>query len=113
MALNVILCLKILNTDLVDNCNHSWVSRASTTQRSKHFKKHFDLSFSFHISGIHQADEAEMKLLASAPHSNHVFSVANFDMIPTLQRDLITQICSAVDNQLNVIISGDEGEEMI
>uniref|UniRef100_A0A3P9JN89 Collagen, type XII, alpha 1b n=1 Tax=Oryzias latipes TaxID=8090 RepID=A0A3P9JN89_ORYLA len=60
------------------------------------------------VLGIHQADEAEMKLLASAPHSNHVFSVANFDMIPTLQRDLITQICSAVDNQLNVIISGDE-----
>uniref|UniRef100_A0A8C7Z063 Collagen, type XII, alpha 1b n=1 Tax=Oryzias sinensis TaxID=183150 RepID=A0A8C7Z063_9TELE len=60
------------------------------------------------VLGIHQADEAEMKLLASAPHSKHVFSVANFDMIPTLQRDLITQICSAVDNQLNVIISGDE-----
>uniref|UniRef100_A0A3P9LM25 Collagen, type XII, alpha 1b n=1 Tax=Oryzias latipes TaxID=8090 RepID=A0A3P9LM25_ORYLA len=60
------------------------------------------------VLGIHQADEAEMKLLASAPHSNHVFSVANFDMIPTLQRDLITQICSAVEDQLNVIISGDE-----
>lgn len=65
------------------------------------------------MSGIHQADEAEMKLLASTPHSNHVFSVANFDMIPTVQKDFITQICSAVDDQLNVIISGEEGEEMI
>uniref|UniRef100_A0A3B3DVD7 Collagen, type XII, alpha 1b n=1 Tax=Oryzias melastigma TaxID=30732 RepID=A0A3B3DVD7_ORYME len=60
------------------------------------------------VLGIHQADEAEMKLLASTPHSNHVFSVANFDMIPTVQKDFITQICSAVDDQLNVIISGEE-----
>ncbi|XP_072219016.1 collagen alpha-1(XII) chain isoform X1 [Leuresthes tenuis] len=63
------------------------------------------------VLGIQQADEAEMKLMASTPHRNHVFSVASFDTIKTVQRELISQVCSSVDDQLNSLVSGEEAVE--
>lgn len=62
------------------------------------------------ISGIQQADEAEMKLMASTPHRSHIYNVANFDMIKNVQRELIRQVCAGVDDQLNALVSGEEGE---
>lgn len=60
--------------------------------------------------GIHQADEEEMKMMASTPHRSHVYNVANFNMIKDVQKEFISQVCSGVDDQLNSLVSGEEGE---
>uniref|UniRef100_UPI0037E99097 collagen alpha-1(XII) chain n=1 Tax=Semicossyphus pulcher TaxID=241346 RepID=UPI0037E99097 len=59
------------------------------------------------VLGIQQADAEEMRLMAS-PHRRHVFSVANFDMIKSVQKELIVQVCAGVDDQLNSLVSGEE-----
>lgn len=60
--------------------------------------------------GIQQADEQEMKLMASTPHRSHIYSVANFNSIKNVQKEFITQVCAGVDDQLNSLVSGLEGE---
>ncbi|XP_039980832.1 collagen alpha-1(XII) chain isoform X2 [Xiphias gladius] len=60
------------------------------------------------VLGIQQADEAEMKLMASTPYRSHIYNVANFDMISNVQRELIIQMCTGVDDQLNSLVSGEE-----
>lgn len=51
-----------------------------------------------------------MKAMASTPHATHIFDVANFDLIKNVQREFITQVCAGVDDQLNSLVSGEEGE---
>ncbi|XP_034555947.1 collagen alpha-1(XII) chain [Notolabrus celidotus] len=60
------------------------------------------------VLGIQQADSEEMKLMASTPHRRHIFNVANFDMIKSVQKDFIIQVCAGVDDQLNSLVSGEE-----
>ncbi|XP_013127692.1 collagen alpha-1(XII) chain isoform X2 [Oreochromis niloticus] len=60
------------------------------------------------VLGIQQADEEEMRLMASTPYSSHIHSVATFDMIKNVQKQLITRMCAGVEDQLNVFVSGDE-----
>ncbi|KAM9339586.1 collagen alpha-1(XII) chain [Symphorus nematophorus] len=63
------------------------------------------------VLGIQQADEAEMKLMASTPHRSHVYSVATFNQIKNVQKQLISQVCAAVDDQINSLVSGEEAVE--
>uniref|UniRef100_A0A671W2H9 Collagen alpha-1(XII) chain n=1 Tax=Sparus aurata TaxID=8175 RepID=A0A671W2H9_SPAAU len=58
------------------------------------------------VLGIQQADEQEMKLMASTPHRSHIYSVANFNSIKNVQKEFITQVCAGVDDQLNSLVSG-------
>ncbi|XP_058604797.1 collagen alpha-1(XII) chain isoform X4 [Onychostoma macrolepis] len=60
------------------------------------------------VLGIKGADEDELKEIASAPHSKHIYNVPNFDMISQVQKELITQVCSGVEEQLNLLTSGEE-----
>uniref|UniRef100_A0A667XXT1 Collagen type XII alpha 1 chain n=1 Tax=Myripristis murdjan TaxID=586833 RepID=A0A667XXT1_9TELE len=60
------------------------------------------------VLGIKEADEEEMKLMASTPYRTHVYNVADFDVIKTVQKELITQVCAGVDDQLNSLVSGEE-----
>lgn len=60
-------------------------------------------------SGIKGADEDELKEIASTPHSKHVYNVPNFDMIDQVQKKLISEVCSGVEEQLNILVSGEEG----
>ncbi|XP_051816945.1 collagen alpha-1(XII) chain isoform X4 [Acanthochromis polyacanthus] len=60
------------------------------------------------VLGIQQADENEMKLMASTPYRSHVYSVATFDMIKNVQKELITQVCASVEDQVNSLVSGEE-----
>ncbi|KAJ8392978.1 hypothetical protein AAFF_G00068820 [Aldrovandia affinis] len=60
------------------------------------------------VLGIKGADEEELKQIASAPYSTHVYNVPNFDLIKEVQKQLITQVCSGVDEQLNSLASGEE-----
>lgn len=64
----------------------------------------------FSVLGVQQADEDEMKLMASTPHRSHIYSVANFNVIKNVQKELISQVCAGVDDQLSSIVSGEEGE---
>lgn len=61
-------------------------------------------------TGVQQADEEEMKLVASRPYRTHIFSVATFQDLQNIQEELITRLCAAVDEQLNSLVSGEEGE---
>lgn len=63
----------------------------------------------FMSSGIKGADEDELKEIASRPHGKHVYNVPNFDMINQVQKALITEVCSGVEEQLNSLVSGEEG----
>ncbi|XP_052342073.1 collagen alpha-1(XII) chain-like isoform X1 [Oncorhynchus keta] len=58
--------------------------------------------------GIKGADEDELKEMASPPHNTHVYNVPNFDVIKAVQKKLITQVCSSVEDQLNSLVSGDD-----
>uniref|UniRef100_A0A673M076 Collagen alpha-1(XII) chain n=1 Tax=Sinocyclocheilus rhinocerous TaxID=307959 RepID=A0A673M076_9TELE len=60
------------------------------------------------VLGIKGADEDELKEIASTPHSKHIYNVPNFDMINQVQKELITQVCSGVEEQLNLLASGEE-----
>lgn len=62
------------------------------------------------ILGVGQADEAELKLIASTPYRTHVYSVPTFAALRSVQRELISQVCAAVEDQLNALVSGEEGE---
>lgn len=62
------------------------------------------------VLGIQQADEEEMKLMASTPHRSHIYNVANFNVIKNVQREIISRVCAGVDDQLNSLVSGEEGE---
>nr|XP_023830172.1 collagen alpha-1(XII) chain isoform X5 [Salvelinus alpinus] len=58
--------------------------------------------------GIKGADDEELKQMASTPYRTHVYNVFNFDLIKDVQKELITNVCSGVDDQLNSLISGEE-----
>ncbi|XP_056620126.1 collagen alpha-1(XII) chain isoform X2 [Triplophysa dalaica] len=58
--------------------------------------------------GIKEADEEELKQMSSTPHRTHVYMVPNFDMIKAVEKSLITQVCSSVEDQINSLISGEE-----
>ncbi|XP_053566419.1 collagen alpha-1(XII) chain isoform X2 [Bombina bombina] len=58
--------------------------------------------------GIKAADAKELKQMASLPSLKHVYNVANFDAIVDVQNEIITQVCSGVDEQLSELVSGEE-----
>lgn len=66
--------------------------------------------FTFSHSGIKGADEDELREMASTPHNKHVYNVPNFDMIQEVQKKIIAEVCSGVDEQLNYLVSGEESE---
>lgn len=63
-----------------------------------------------HTLGVQQPDEEEMKSMASTPHRSHVYSVSTYSEMNTVQRELISQVCAGVDDQLNFLASRGEGE---
>ncbi|XP_044022471.1 collagen alpha-1(XII) chain isoform X2 [Siniperca chuatsi] len=60
------------------------------------------------VLGIKGADEDELREIASTPHNKHVYNVPNFDMIQEIQKKIITEVCSGVDEQLSFLVSGEE-----
>ncbi|XP_041420606.1 collagen alpha-1(XII) chain isoform X2 [Xenopus laevis] len=61
--------------------------------------------------GIKAADAKELKQIASLPSLKHVFNVANFDSIVEVQDEIITEVCSGVEEQLSELVSGEEAVE--
>ncbi|CAL8395349.1 unnamed protein product [Arctogadus glacialis] len=60
------------------------------------------------VLGIKEADAEEMTLMASTPHSTHVYSVVDFEQIKRVHKALVTQVCASVDDQLSSLVSGEE-----
>ncbi|KAM8833742.1 collagen alpha-1(XII) chain isoform 2-T2 [Synchiropus picturatus] len=60
------------------------------------------------VLGIKGADEDELREMASRPHNKHVYNVPNFDLIQEVQRKIIMEVCSGVDDQLTSLVSGEE-----
>ncbi|XP_038127547.1 collagen alpha-1(XII) chain isoform X1 [Cyprinodon tularosa] len=60
------------------------------------------------VLGIKSADVDELKEIASKPHGKHVYNVPNFDLIQEVQKKIIAEVCSSVDEQLTALASGDE-----
>ncbi|XP_066534099.1 collagen alpha-1(XII) chain isoform X2 [Hoplias malabaricus] len=58
--------------------------------------------------GIKEADEEELKQMASTPYSTHIYTVPNFDLIKNVQKSLTTQVCAGIEDQLSSLASGDE-----
>lgn len=48
--------------------------------------------------------------MASTPHNKHVYNVPNFDLIQEVQKKIITEVCSGVDDQLSSLVSGEESK---
>lgn len=72
-------------------------------------KEHMLYATFFH-AGIKGADEDELREMASTPHSKHVYNVPNFDSIQEVQKSIITEVCSGVDEQLSSLVSGEESK---
>uniref|UniRef100_A0A7N5ZTQ2 Collagen alpha-1(XII) chain n=1 Tax=Anabas testudineus TaxID=64144 RepID=A0A7N5ZTQ2_ANATE len=60
------------------------------------------------VLGIKGADEDELKEMASTPYNKHVYNVPNFDLIQEVQKRIIREVCSGVDEQLSSLVSGEE-----
>uniref|UniRef100_A0A3Q4H4L4 Collagen alpha-1(XII) chain n=1 Tax=Neolamprologus brichardi TaxID=32507 RepID=A0A3Q4H4L4_NEOBR len=73
-----------------------------------HARRLRNIGVEIFVLGIKGADEDELREIASLPHSKHVYNVPNFDMIQEVQKEIITQVCSGVDEQLNILVSGEE-----
>uniref|UniRef100_A0AAX7UCA1 Collagen alpha-1(XII) chain n=1 Tax=Astatotilapia calliptera TaxID=8154 RepID=A0AAX7UCA1_ASTCA len=73
-----------------------------------HARRLRNIGVEIFVLGIKGADEDELREIASTPHSKHVYNVPNFDMIQEVQKEIITQVCSGVDEQLNILVSGEE-----
>ncbi|XP_067097113.1 collagen alpha-1(XII) chain [Osmerus mordax] len=71
-------------------------------------KKLRNMGVEIFVLGIKGADEEELKRIASTPYQTHVYNVADFNLVKNVQKELITHVCSGVDDQLNSLVSGEE-----
>ncbi|KAG7460637.1 hypothetical protein MATL_G00200820 [Megalops atlanticus] len=60
------------------------------------------------VLGIKAADEDELKLMASPPYNRHIYNVPDFALIKSVQKELITHVCTGVEDQLSSLVSGEE-----
>ncbi|XP_061699936.1 collagen alpha-1(XII) chain isoform X2 [Syngnathoides biaculeatus] len=74
----------------------------------EHARRLRNIGVEIFVLGIKGADDAELREMASTPYNKHVYNVPNFDMIQDVQRKIITEVCSGVDEQLSVLVSGEE-----
>ncbi|CAN9502287.1 unnamed protein product [Ophioblennius macclurei] len=74
----------------------------------EHARRLRNIGVEIFVLGIKGADEDELREMASTPHNKHVYNVPNFDQIQEVQKKIITEVCSGVDDQLSSLVSGEE-----
>ncbi|XP_019742733.1 collagen alpha-1(XII) chain isoform X4 [Hippocampus comes] len=74
----------------------------------EHARRLRNIGVEIFVLGIKGADDDELREMASTPYNTHVYNVPNFDMIQDVQKNIINEVCSGVDEQLSVLISGEE-----
>ncbi|XP_028275078.1 scavenger receptor cysteine-rich type 1 protein M130-like isoform X2 [Parambassis ranga] len=57
------------------------------------------------VVAINDASKEEIQLMASTPHSSHIVWMDHIDKSHNEERNLITLVCTCVDEQLNILIS--------
>ncbi|XP_028275079.1 uncharacterized protein LOC114444595 isoform X3 [Parambassis ranga] len=57
------------------------------------------------VVAINNASKEEIQLMASTPHSSHIVWIDHIDKSHNEERNLITLVCTCVDEQLNTLIS--------
>uniref|UniRef100_A0A8C7Z5B3 VWFA domain-containing protein n=1 Tax=Oryzias sinensis TaxID=183150 RepID=A0A8C7Z5B3_9TELE len=76
----------------------------------EHARRLRNIGVEIFVLGIKGADEDELREIASTPHAKHVYNVPNFDLIQEVQKRIITEVCSGVDDQLTSLVSGEESK---
>ncbi|XP_061158183.1 collagen alpha-1(XII) chain-like isoform X19 [Syngnathus typhle] len=74
----------------------------------EHARRLRNIGVEIFVLGIKGADDDELREMASTPYDKHVYNVANFDMIQDVEKKIISEVCSGVDEQLSVLVSGEE-----
>ncbi|XP_039992553.1 collagen alpha-1(XII) chain isoform X1 [Xiphias gladius] len=74
----------------------------------EHAKRLRNIGVEIFVLGIKGADEDELRDMASTPYNKHVYNVPNFDLIQEVQKKIIQEVCSGVDDQLSSLVSGEE-----
>ncbi|CAL1574935.1 unnamed protein product [Knipowitschia caucasica] len=74
----------------------------------EHARRLRNIGVEIFVLGIKGADEDELREMASTPHSKHVYNVPNFNQIQDVQKKIISEVCSGVDEQLSALVSGEE-----
>ncbi|XP_076834641.1 collagen alpha-1(XII) chain isoform X3 [Brachyhypopomus gauderio] len=74
----------------------------------EHARKLRNIGAEIFVLGIKGADEDELKEIASLPHDKHIYNVLDFDLIKGVQQQLITEVCSGVEDQISSLASGEE-----
>ncbi|CAG09870.1 unnamed protein product [Tetraodon nigroviridis] len=74
----------------------------------EHARRLRNIGVEIFVLGIKGADEDELREIASTPHSKHMYNVPNFDKIQEVQKKIIREVCSGVDEQLSSLVSGEE-----
>ncbi|KAM9842426.1 collagen alpha-1(XII) chain [Aulostomus maculatus] len=74
----------------------------------EHARRLRNMGVEIFVLGIKGADEDELKEMASTPYGKHVYNVPNFDLIQEVQKKIIQEVCSGVDEQLVSLVSGEE-----
>lgn len=64
----------------------------------------------FFLLGIKGADEDELRKMASTPYDKHVYNVTKFNQINLVQKKIIAEVCSAVDDQLSSLVNREESK---
>lgn len=50
-------------------------------------------------AGVKNADENELKVIASEPHNTHTYNVADFNIMNTIVESLTRTVCDGVEQQ--------------
>lgn len=53
----------------------------------------------FQCPGVKNADENELRSIASEPHSSHVYNVADFSIMSSIVEGLTRTVCEQVEQQ--------------
>lgn len=56
----------------------------------------FNLNMSFFPQGIKNADEDELKMIATDPDDTHAYNVADFESLSKIVDDLTINLCNSV-----------------
>lgn len=54
---------------------------------------------SFSLLGVKNADENELRSIASEPHHSHVYNVADFNIMSSIVEGLTKKVCEQVELQ--------------
>ncbi|KAK7906689.1 hypothetical protein WMY93_015301 [Mugilogobius chulae] len=80
----------------------------SRTQVQDHAQALKERGVEIFVVGVQAADAEQLKLMASSPHTNHMFTAPSYETLRSVQRNLLLNICAGVEEQLRALAGGFE-----